>query len=178
MIQLKKPTIFCMVGLVLSTYYTSSSSDTEVKKLCGQYGFRCVDETSFEICNEPDLDGNLDPNEVHFCAKETMCDEDNPVYCSPNDENYLKVESCRDRIIRELLNRKRFDEHDGINNEDNEPDLTTIIATTEEDEFIKCENEKYTEAPTFQCEIQGFFAGNDLIILVYLSFKGEQNFHR
>ena len=129
--------------------------ETEALKHCGQYGFRCVEKTSFEICNEPDSD------ERHNCAKETVCDEDNPAYCSPADDSFSKVEVCRDFHGRSIRNENQMKLKllDDIDNVENEPDLTTIEPTTEKDELNNCDDEKYTEAPAFECEKQGFFEG-------------------
>ena len=134
-------------------------------KHCGQYGFRCVEFTTFEICNEPDLDGNVEPDEVHHCPSETICDEDNPSYCSPELENYHRNETCNSKAHRSLnihqlvQNRGKLDINNGIDNDSNEPDPTTTVPTLEDDPWNNCEDEKYTEAPAFQCESNGFFTG-------------------
>lgn len=159
MIDLKNVILFCTALIIVAKILeVKCDLETEAPKHCGQYGFRCVEKHSFEICNAPDSDGYLDPDEVHNCAKDTACDEDNPAYCSPEDESFFKVGSCRS--IRNANNMK-LALHDDIDNEENEPDLTTIVSTTDKDELNNCEEEKYTEAPAFECEAQGFFAGMD-----------------
>lgn len=69
----------------------ASSTELVAPVICGQYGFRCIDDRYFQVCSLADLDGNLEePNVVHECAEDLECDEDNNAFCSPRFK-YMEV---------------------------------------------------------------------------------------
>lgn len=56
----------------------------ELPEVCGPYGFRCLDENAFQVCRYTDIDGQTEePQTVHQCREDMICDEDNIAYCSP-----------------------------------------------------------------------------------------------
>lgn len=68
----------------------SSASDFE----CGQYDFRCIDETSYQICTYIAADDSdyqkKEPSDLtHQCGINTICDLDNPAFCSPKHPIYM-----------------------------------------------------------------------------------------
>lgn len=153
---------------------------TQASEHCGQYGFRCVDVESFQICTYPDLDGITDaPEVVHKCLDHNVCDEDNPAYCTPLDktENESKekpTEKCEKKIfgkrsqvsqktnvirssndIRrdQILIGRNFGDNLNIRNTfDNEDEITTTTTTTDYD----YPSFKYHQ---FECENFGYFPG-------------------
>lgn len=64
---------------------TDAATTTEPPPiLCGQYGFRCIDDQYYQVCPLTDINGHREePNIVHECQEELVCDEDNNAYCSP-----------------------------------------------------------------------------------------------
>lgn len=61
-----------------------STVEPSLPEVCGQYGFRCIDEQSFQVCRYTDIDGQTEePQAVHQCQEDMICDEDNIAYCSP-----------------------------------------------------------------------------------------------
>lgn len=52
---------------------------------CGQYGFRCVSPTKFQICGFDSDSSTID--ETHDCNIGTVCDEDNSAFCTPEDSD-------------------------------------------------------------------------------------------
>lgn len=146
---------------------------------CGQYGFRCVDTESFQICALTDLDGLTDgPEIVRKCLDHNVCDEDNPAYCTPLDriENGKSEKSngqCQKKVfskrsgsgkfLRKVplksnfngfkdLNLRNSDDVDpfGFNNEV-ETETTTI--TDVDDDYPMSKYQK------FECESFGYFPG-------------------
>lgn len=72
--------------LIVSSSSNQQIQSTENKEHCGQYGFRCVDRDSYQICTYADLDGVTDaPEIVRMCLDNNVCDEDNIAYCTPLD---------------------------------------------------------------------------------------------
>lgn len=61
-----------------------STKEPTLPEVCGQYGFRCIDEQSFQVCRYIDIDGQMEePQAVHQCQEDLICDEDNIAYCTP-----------------------------------------------------------------------------------------------
>lgn len=139
---------------------------------CGQYGFKCTDPMTFEICSEPDSDGNLDPPVVRQCPLETRCNEDDPSYCSATENS----DDCPNKIRRNLKKHKEDMEvlgffNDGALYRVHEEDVLDFSDDDEEneeesvteqpeipDDSENCE-EVYTEPPAMNCDMYGFFPG-------------------
>lgn len=119
---------------------------------CGENGFRCVDEKSFQVCALIDMDGIVDdPEEFHECGNGTICDEANPAYCTPIEYDF------------------QLNEHHNFNEDEREPrevnydedvvtemiETTTVLTTTTTEE----NEESCTDssAASFDCESLGFF---------------------
>lgn len=61
-----------------------TTAEPTMPEVCGQYGFRCLDDRSFQVCRYTDIDGHTEePQEPHQCADDMICDEDNIAYCTP-----------------------------------------------------------------------------------------------
>lgn len=160
---------------------SASNQSTEDSEHCGQYGFRCVDSESFQICTYPDLDGQTEaPEIIRKCFDHNVCDEDNPAYCTPLDriENEITVRpngKCQKKDfgkrrssgnylrkanvpmtgssygLRDLKLRKRDDANPFGFN--NEDEIETEATTTESDDYPSFEAQK------FECESFGYFPG-------------------
>jgi len=85
---------------------------TQASEHCGQYGFRCVDVESFQICTYPDLDGVTDaPEVVHKCMDHNLCDEDNPAYCTPvNKEENETKEKTKGKSQNKIFGKRNQDQ--------------------------------------------------------------------
>lgn len=60
------------------------SSTLAAPVVCGPNGFRCLDDRYFQVCAWTDIDGQIEePDVVHECPEEMVCDEDNNAYCGP-----------------------------------------------------------------------------------------------
>lgn len=86
---------------------------------CGQYGFRCHDIKSFQICTYPDSNGHTEsPEIIHECHENTICDEDNPAYCTVIDLEYTtKLSDCYP--LNKEYNNNRLNNNYKIVNNDN-----------------------------------------------------------
>lgn len=151
---------------------------TEGSDRCGQYGFRCVDPESFQICTYPDLDGQTEaPEIVRKCLDHNLCDEDNPAYCTPLDRTESAAKpngKCQKKgfskrsspkfqkshvppksnsnALRDLNQRNSGDANPfGFNNED-EPEMETTTAA-DSDDYPSFKYQK------FECESFGYFPG-------------------
>jgi hypothetical protein len=147
----------------------------EATKLpCGQYGFRCVDEKTFHLCDAEDEDDVINrEKDVHECEETTLCDEDNPAFCSVADELTFISNQCSNshntkRKLRHVdgsgtLTLEKFDKAkdevlygvqdragDYIN--DDEFDGTVLPSTTEIDDY-----DTFTTQPEYDCEMFGFY---------------------
>lgn len=152
------------------------SSDENVQ--CGQYGFRCVDSESFQICSYVDLDGQTEaPEIVRKCLDHNICDEDNPAYCTPLERIGNEITSAP--VEKKVLNKRSrggtfsqklhspinngIDEHKdlnlrrsdddnpfGFNNDDIE---TTTVTSADNDDYPVFKNQQ------FECETFGYFPG-------------------
>lgn len=123
---------------------------------CGEYGFRCIDSKTFQICALIDMDGNIDdPDDFHECANGTNCDEDNPAYCTPIQYEFLSNENHNfnedEREPREI----NYDE-DVITEmiETTTSIVTTTITSEDDDESC---TDSSVDQPNFDCESLGFF---------------------
>lgn len=148
---------------------------------CGQYGFRCVDSESFQICTYPDLDGLTEaPEIVRKCFDHNVCDEDNPAYCTPLDrpENVITIQpngKCQKKVFNKRnsagnylrkanvpmmgnaygfrnLNIRKSDDANPFGF-DNEVELQTEAPTTESEDYPSFRIQK------FECESFGYFPG-------------------
>lgn len=170
-------TLTLSMYLLLLTHASIEESSDESDH-CGQYGFRCVDSDSFQICTYPDLDGQTDaPEIVRKCMDNNLCDEDNPAYCTPRERMEFEITvrprpKCEKKMFRERsvagnifrkmavpktsLKLGNSDDSFGFN-DDGETDFdttsTTTAITTENDDFPSFAN------PKFDCESFGYFAG-------------------
>lgn len=142
----------------------------EDAKKCGQYKFKCIDPMTFEICEEPDSDGNTDPPMVRQCPLETRCNEDDPAYCTPIDNE----SDCQPKNRRNLQKHSEDMEIMGVfqdgalykiheenvlgftDDEDKEMESSTI----KDDDLNENCDEVYTETPVISCEMPGFYPGN------------------
>ena len=133
---------------------------------CGPYGFRCIDETSFQVCAYPDFDGQIDePETVHECHEDYSCDEDNPAYCTPVDiitiinittEKPFAFRRQLKKFMPALENKKLFARNDEQQNED----------INNEKEAAQSENLEYN-LNEFNCERYGYFEGKSDKIYLY-----------
>lgn len=166
--------------LIVLSVTNQQNQYTEGNERCGQYGFRCVDSESYQICTYPDLDGQTEaPEIVRKCLDHNQCDEDNPAYCTPSDriENESATKSngkCQKKVfskrsspmfhkshiptksnsntLRDLNQRNRGDANPfGFNNE-YEPETETTT-TSDNDEYPSFKNQQ------FECESFGYFPG-------------------
>ncbi|CAD7089849.1 unnamed protein product [Hermetia illucens] len=149
--------------MMLFTLRVNANGSTSTLPPCGQYGFRCFDSKTFQICaiNEDPEDAN---QEVHECREGLICDEDNPAYCTPIDPMFTTHKiACPGRIAREsqYVMYDEFDEGskmNGRNNRDNDNNcgcVDEIVATTSTTTEIPTTG-PYVQ-PEFDCEGYGFF---------------------
>lgn len=155
---------------------SASNQQNQNEEQCGQYGFRCVDVESFQICTYPDLDGLTDaPEAIHKCFDHNVCDENNPAYCTPVERPEYVIESkektnqkCQKKFSRNInaledinkweqgLKDDKFNNNLNIrdtfdfNNEEDETEPTT---TTESEDDYTFTYQK------FECENFGYFPG-------------------
>lgn len=169
--------------ILLSVSTDQQTQTTENSEHCGQYGFRCVDSESFQICSYPDLDGLTEaPEIVRKCFDHNICDEDNPAYCTPLDrkENEITVQvqsngKCPKKVFGKRSIEGKFfrktnvpmmghsyrlsDPHlrksDDANPFDfnDEDEIVTEATTTQSVDYPSF---KYQQ---FECESFGYFAG-------------------
>lgn len=134
---------------------------------CGQFGFRCTDSSTFEICSEPDSDGNTDPPIMRQCPLETRCNEDESTYCSPIEvepqrigrslkrKEHIKVEKqFKDGAECNLREEIEF----GVFNDDYDED-NGQGTSTEPSDILDYNEVLYTEPPPMNCEREGFYPG-------------------
>lgn len=147
--------ILLLTPLTSSQYFFEDETTTPMPSTlepCGENGFRCIDENTFQICALIDMDGNIDdPEEFHECSNGTNCDEANPAYCTPVEYDF------------------QLNEHHNFNEDEREPrevnydedvitemiETTTLLMTT----TTEVDEESCTDpsSPTFDCESLGFF---------------------
>lgn len=71
------------IAAVVANDDTAMGNTTD-PPICGQYGFRCIDDQSFQICELTDIDGEReDANVPHECPDDLVCNEDDNAFCSP-----------------------------------------------------------------------------------------------
>lgn len=57
---------------------------TEPPPPCGEYGFRCLDAHTYQVCAYTDIDDETeDAAETHECPEDMECDETIQEYCTP-----------------------------------------------------------------------------------------------
>lgn len=65
--------------------------EDHTQKPCGPLGFRCISETSYQICGDIYSDGETDlPEKDYNCNDGLICDEENQSYCSTNEPRIIK----------------------------------------------------------------------------------------
>lgn len=165
--------------MVLLSVSDQQNQLSEENQPCGQYGFRCVDTKSFQICTYPDLDGQTEPPEmIRKCLDSNVCDEDNPAYCTPLDriENEITVKpsgTCQKKVFGRSPSGNAFRKANGLrsgeingysevklrNIDESNPfgfdneDIETTTISSESDDYPIFNNQK------FECESFGYFPG-------------------
>lgn len=170
------------LAMLFLTLLSVSNQQNENNDRCGQYGFRCVDSESYQICGLTDLDGMTDaPEIIRKCLDHNVCDEDNIAYCTPLDrmenivtakpngkKNGFSKRSHSANFLRNTdlplsksnfnglrdLSLRNSDSADpfGFNNED-DIDIETTTTATDSDDYPTFKYQK------FECESFGYFAG-------------------
>lgn len=121
---------------------------------CGENGFRCIDDNTFQICALIDMDGNIDdPEEFHECSNGTNCDEANPAYCTPVEYDFQLNEHHNFNEDEREPREVNYDEDQDVITEMIET-TTLLVTTTTEDDEESCTD---PTAPNFDCESLGFF---------------------
>ncbi|KAJ6640362.1 hypothetical protein Bhyg_13112, partial [Pseudolycoriella hygida] len=144
---------------------------------CGQYGFRCVDTESFQICSFPDLEGVTEaPETIHKCLHQSVCDENNIAFCTPLEQtenfvtakekgkchkkggrkrsekispkNHLLMRKNRLMELQKIL-EKSEDNHFDFNVQDESEIETTTLVDYDDNQSL--------EFHSFDCESFGYF---------------------
>lgn len=155
---------------------------------CGQYGFRCIDLKTFEICPGPPLEDDYAVKEEpveHVCGDGLICDEDNPAYCTPMEASMTtpRPEKKEEPLNNWVDENAYFDDYmekvQKLSDYNEEYNLR-VVRSSEEDSYKKkeecpCSTPETTEMTTvmtttvmseadvpmtgpFECEGYGFHA--------------------
>lgn len=100
--------------ILKSSIVEDNSSASKIE--CGQYDFRCIDEKSYQICGytiSDDTDRQIkEPSDLTYqCGTNTICDLDNPAFCSPKYPIYMP------NIKRNINNNENELENQNINSD-------------------------------------------------------------
>lgn len=104
--------------LIFVFYYYQFSLTTAQATHCGEYGFRCVNQREYEICDQSlslseQESNNTDTHLIitRSCLEDMRCDEENPAYCSPPETDATRCDSSKDkRYVDFRSNSKRNDD--------------------------------------------------------------------
>lgn len=153
-------------------------------KGCGQYGFRCIDPKTYEICPGPPLDDDYPTKEEpieHVCGDGLNCDEDNPAYCSPMESSLTTQRSTNEGPLQNWVDDVYFNDYmDRIQKlSDYNDEYSLRVVRSSEDERKRedcgCSSTESTEMTTimtttitsmetppqpgaYECESYGFHA--------------------
>lgn len=136
---------------------------------CGQYDFRCVDETTFQLCTYSDTESSrIDHTElIHQCGPDTVCDEDEPAFCTPKHPVFMPgvkrnsaIGNSEKRSASENQDNASGDYDDGSNSE-----------TTTTNEALILQG-----AGGIDCTHYGYFKGNKRYAAPY-RLRFQPHFH-
>jgi Chitin binding Peritrophin-A domain len=177
------------------------STETPANPPCGPLGFRCLSQTSFQICDPEEEPSTLNRDEdVHDCHDGMICDDDNPAYCSVNEEP--TTHQCHNRkrgfrssskdyhyepVNMEDLERAKDEQLYGVPNDDS----TTRHPKKNSDDYLDdddfeeqeqeagtsteaAEYDVFSAQPVYDCEMFGFYPDNqDKTCFYYCDVKPD-----
>jgi Chitin binding Peritrophin-A domain len=181
--DISKCCLFCKkimtkLGFYLTLLAVIVSTETPP---CGPIGFRCLSQKSFQLCDpEDDTNASKREEDVYDCHDGTVCDDENPAYCSVPDELNIQCHNMK-RGYRSFSNRdydapmdlEEFERAKderlyGVPNEDSttRPPKKDNMDYFDDDEEVEpsttetAEYDVFTAQPEFDCEMFGFYPDN------------------
>lgn len=149
---------------------SSSTGDVQPATPCGPYGFRCIDQRSFQLCAFRDISGQTErPDTVHECQDHNVCDEESQSYCSsPGIGNWMmpsKVGSYTSDAVDRKKRRTRYSRKSK-----SKPNTLTMILQNKEQQESSSEGlimPPMKPKQSYRCSKFGFFEGNIFFTIMF-----------